>query len=190
MKNFLPFFFLSIAILASCYPSAPTSPVITTLATNITITQTPNVSTAITLSPELGWFIFFQHEFEDGFWHKGRNWYKIIVDCSAINYLPSIEGKRMGFTIDENQTFFQGGIVELTYNSILLRYDGMGVLASFNPKQKSKIIFGFESLNFTQASEAAEKCNVQAIINDSLTLNLSPMNPTLERQSGVYSSKP
>lgn len=133
-----------------------------------TPTQTP--------VPKFGWVINFEQAVDESTWKPGKNSYEIIADCPDIGALGDID-KRIEFFVDENAQLFPNNVVELHYFGIPSPNGGPR-LSSINPKQKTKIILSYTNLSLEQAGQAANECQVKAIINDTWTVQLSPSSPT------------
>jgi hypothetical protein len=133
-------------------------------------TQTP------TPVPKFGWAIYFEYEFEQGFWKPGNNSYEIIVDCPDIAAFGDSDN-RIEFSVDENAPLFPDDVVELRYFGIPSPTKGEPPLSSLNPNQKTKISFGYVNISLEQAQQAVNECQARAIINDQGTVQLSPIDP-------------
>jgi hypothetical protein len=89
-------------------------------------------------------------------------------------------GQRIEFSVDENAPLFPDDVVELRFFGIPPPNKGESNLSSIHPNQKTKINLGYSNISFEQATQALNECQVKAIVNDTWTLQMSPMGPTPE----------
>jgi hypothetical protein len=135
-------------------------------------TPTPTVSPV----PQFGWALYFEYEFDDGFWKSGNNSYELIADCPDSDAFGDID-KRTEFTVDDNAQLFSDNVVEFRFFGISSPNQKASRLSSIHPSQKTKIIFGYTNISLEQAQQAVTECQVKAIINDQWTVQLSPVEP-------------
>jgi hypothetical protein len=134
------------------------------------------ISTSI---PKFGWMVYFEIGLKEGFWKPGTNSYQILADCPNSESFGDV-GQRIEFSVDENAPLFPDDVVELRFFGIPSPNKGESNLSSIHPNQKTKIILGYSNISFEQATQALNECQVKAIVNDTWTLQMSPMGPTPE----------
>ena len=130
--------------------------------------------------PRFGWAVDFELEFDEGYWKLGQNSYEIIADCPDIAAFGDRDN-RFEFSVDETAQLFPDDVVEFRFFGIPSPNKGEPQLSSINPKQKTKIALDYVNLSMEQAQQAVNECQVQAIINDQWTVQLSPIGPTPEK---------
>jgi len=152
---------------------APTQPQIIAAS----LTTAPPINPTDTLIPKFGWTVYFEIEFNEGYWKPGNNSYQIVADCPDIEFLGDID-TRIQFSVDENAQLFPNNVVEFHFFGIPSPNSGEPGLSSINQNQKTKIILGYTNISLEQATQAVNECQVKAIINDKWTLQMSPIGPT------------
>ena len=161
-----------------------TASLVTTSTQIATNTQKLPVTTVV---PKYGWRIYFQYEFETGFWKSGLNYYRIIANCPDTEYFGDYDGS-MTFLVDENDTMFSANtVIELYYFGMRAVADGYEYMRAVNPRQRTRIVFGYRDLSLEQVTEAINECQIRAIINRNVKVHLLPTEPTTDTvRPGTY----
>ncbi len=141
----------------------------------------PSPTPTPTAVPKYGWEIDFEEDLPTSIWKIGQNSYQIIATCGQ-----KIEGvdelnTRIEFTVDPAAQLFPSDIVELRFFGIRSPNPGGPRLTSINPDQRTKMVLGYNNISVEQATQAASECQVKAVINDAVTVQMSPVGPTPQK---------
>ena len=137
----------------------------------------PQATPTPTAVPKYGWEIDFEEDIPKSIWKLGQNSYQIIATCAHTIEGVEDVNSRIGFTVDPNARLFPNDVVELRFFGIPSPNRGEPRLTSINPDQRTRIVLGYNNISVEQAAQVANECQVKAVINDSSTLQISPMGP-------------